>query len=47
LDHDPLYGFQPWQANPRILDVQDIKTVPDVPRSHPFVDRLIGTIRRE
>ena len=25
----------------------EIKTVPYVPRSHPFVERLIGTIRRE
>jgi hypothetical protein len=27
--------------------VTEIKTVPYVPRSHPFVERLIGTIRRE
>ena len=25
----------------------EIKTVPFVPLSHPFVERLIGTIRRE
>jgi len=31
----------------RILDVDEIKTVPYTPRSHPFVERLIGTIRRE
>jgi putative transposase len=36
-----------WQANLRILDVAEIKTVPYVPLSHPFVERLIGTIRRE
>jgi len=30
-----------------ILDVKEIKTVPYVPLSHPFVERLIGTIRRE
>jgi putative transposase len=46
-DHDPLYRFHPWQANLRILDVKEIKTVPYVPLSHPFVERLIGTIRRE
>src|SRR5262245_31639777 len=46
-DHDPLYRFPQWQANLRILDVRDIKTVPYVPLSHPFVERLIGTIRRE
>jgi putative transposase len=46
-DHDPLYRFGQWQRNLRILDVQEIKTVPYVPLSHPFVERLIGTIRRE
>src|SRR5258705_13446028 len=46
-DHDPRYRFHQWQANLRILDVTEIKTVPYVPLSHPFVERLIGTIRRE
>jgi len=46
-DHDPLYRFHQWQANLRVLDVKEIKTVPYVPLSHPFVERLIGTIRRE
>src|SRR5437870_5174858 len=46
-DNDPLYRFHQWQANLRILEVKEIKTVPYVPLSHPFVERLIGTIRRE
>jgi hypothetical protein len=46
-DQDPLYRFHQWQANLRILDIRKIKTVPYVPLSHPFVERLIGTIRRE
>jgi len=46
-DHDPLYRFQQWQANLRVLEVTEIKTVPHVPLSHPFVERLIGTVRRE
>src|SRR5439155_1676459 len=46
-DHDPLYRFHQWQANLRILDVKEITIVPYVPLSHPFVERLIGTIRRE
>jgi putative transposase len=46
-DHDPLYRFGQWQANLRILEVTEIKTVPYVPLSHPFVERLIGTLRRE
>ena len=35
------------EANLRILEVTEIKTVPYVPLSHPFVERLSGTIRRE
>ncbi len=31
----------------RILEIAPIKTVPYTPVSHPFVERLIGTIRRE
>src|SRR6202166_1223004 len=46
-DHDPLYRFHQWQANLRVLGVTEIKTVPYVPLSHPFVERLIGTVRRE
>jgi transposase InsO family protein len=46
-DHDPLFEFHRWKANLRVLEVKEIKTVPDVPLSHPFVERLIGTIRRE
>ena len=34
-------------ANLRVLGITEIKTVPYVPISHPFVERLIGTIRRE
>ena len=46
-DHDPLFEFHRWKANLRILNVTEIKTVPEVPLSHPFVERLVGTIRRE
>jgi transposase InsO family protein len=46
-DHDRLFEFHRWQANLRILDVEEVKTVPYAPLSHPFVERLIGTIRRE
>jgi hypothetical protein len=46
-DNDPLYRFHQWQANLRVLEVNEVKTVPGVPLSHPFVERLIGTIRRE
>ena len=46
-DHDPLFRFHRWRANLRVLDVTEIKTIPYVPMSHPFVERLIGTVRRE
>jgi transposase InsO family protein len=46
-DHDPLYRFHQWEADLRILGVREIKTVPYIPWSHPFIERLIGTIRRE
>ena len=46
-DHDPLFQYHRWRANLRVLGVEEIKTVPYVPLSHPFVERLIGTTRRE
>jgi hypothetical protein len=46
-DHDPLFEFHHWKANLRILEIDEVKTVPDVPISHPFVERLIRTIRRD
>ncbi len=46
-DHDPLFRFHRWLANLRVLEIGEIKSVPYVPVSHPFVERLIGTIRRE
>ena len=32
-DHDPLFRFQRWRANLRILEVDEIKAVPCAPRS--------------
>jgi putative transposase len=46
-DDDPLFRFHRWRANLRLLEIEEIKTVPFVPCSHPFIERLIGTIRRE
>jgi len=44
---DPLYRFHQWQANLRILEVTQIKSIPYVPLSHPFAETLIDTVRRE
>jgi transposase InsO family protein len=46
-DHDLLFEFHHWNANLRILEIAAIKSVPQVPMSHPFIERLIGTVRRE
>ena len=46
-DHDPLFEAHRWTANLRILEIDAINTVTHVPRSHAFVERLIGTTRRE
>jgi len=35
------------KATLRILEILEIKTVPYVPLTHPFVELLIGTLRRE
>jgi putative transposase len=42
-----LFQYHRWKANLRVLDNEEIKSVPHVPMSHPFVERLIGSIRRE
>lgn len=47
LSTDPLFEFHRWKANLSILDIDEIKSVPEVPWSHPFIERLIGTTRRE
>ena len=46
-DHDPLFRFHRWLANLRVLDVEEVKSVPYTPVSHPFVERMIRTIREE
>ncbi len=46
-DNDPLFQFYRWKANLRILDIEEIKSVPYVPTSHPFIERLIGSVRQE
>lgn len=46
-DNDPLFQYHQWRANLRILGIDEIKSIPYAPLSHPFVERLIGTIRRE
>lgn len=44
---DPLFLYHRWKANLRVLEIDEVKSIPYTPQSHPFVERLIGTIRRE
>jgi len=46
-DNDPLFNYHQWKANLRILEIEEIKSIPYTPISHPFIERLIGTIRWE
>lgn len=46
-DHDPLFTYHQWAANLRVLGVEEIKSVPYTPTSHPFSEIIIGTVRRE
>jgi putative transposase len=41
------WRYHRWLANLRILEIDEVKSVPYVPVSHPFIERLIGTVRRE
>jgi putative transposase len=46
-DNDSLFIFHRWQANLRVLDIEEIKSVPYTPESHPFIERTLGSVRRE
>ena len=46
-DNDPLFESHRWRATLRILEVDEVKTVAYVAVSHPFIERVIGTTRRE
>ena len=46
-DNDPLFQYHRWKANLRVLEIEEIKSLPHVPMSHPFAERLIGSVRRE
>jgi transposase InsO family protein len=46
-DHDRLFRFHRWLTNLRVLAIEEVKSVPSALVSHPFIERFIGTIRRE
>jgi hypothetical protein len=45
-DNDPLFRYHRWQTNLCIMDVDEIKSIPYMPCSHPCSERPIGTVRR-
>ncbi len=46
-DNDPLFRFHRWLENLETLEVEELKSIPLTPTSHPFIERLISTIRQE
>ena len=44
-DNDPLYRFHQWQANLRVLEVTEIKTVPYVPLSQDYASHCTSWVR--
>ncbi|WP_027951210.1 hypothetical protein [Haliea salexigens] len=46
-DNDPLFLYHRWKANLWVLEIEEIKSLPPLPLSHPFIERLIGSIRRK
>lgn len=46
-DNDPLFKFSRWQANLRVLEIEEIKSVPYTPESHPFIERVFCSVRNE
>ena len=44
-DHVPLFAYHQCLVNIRRLDVDETKSIPRMPDSHPLMERLIATIR--
>ncbi len=47
LDNDPLYQFERWAPILKASMISPIYSIPLTPISHPFVERLIDSVRRE
>ena len=43
----PLFRYHQRQANLGILEIEETKSIPYTSTSHPYIVRLIGTIRWE
>ena len=46
-DNDPLFNYHLWEVNLDLLGIKELRSVPFVPQSHPYIERAIGTVRQE
>jgi putative transposase len=47
-DNDPQFKYWLWKASLEdYYKIEELKSVPSTPWSHPFVERVIGTVRRD
>jgi transposase InsO family protein len=46
-DNDPLFESLLWKINLIEWGIDEVKSVPSIPWSHPFVERLIKSVRYE
>ena len=46
-DNDPLFRFLQWKRNMNVMGIEEIRSLPFIPTSHPFVERPILTFRNE
>ena len=46
-DNDPLFNYYFWKEGLEWNDINEIMSVSYVPFIHPFIERLIGTVRRD
>jgi len=45
-DNDLLFQYHRWKGDLRVLEIEEVKSLPHVTISHSFVERLIGSVRR-
>lgn len=46
-DRDPLYKFEQWTRNLELVGIEQVFGPPYTPIANPFIERVIGTTRRE
>ncbi|MFK7824035.1 MAG: integrase core domain-containing protein, partial [Oligoflexales bacterium] len=46
-DNDPVFNYHLWQIYIEMMNIEQVKSIPGVPTSHPYIERCIGSTRRE